>query len=243
MSLRDRLAATGKRFHCVCFTIRSGSTLLRDDLAQLHLGAAHEYFQPPSYHHTGEPAADYVMRTVLGSPEEHFGFKISWHDACLLTDVLRAQGDTSVSRDLRTVFPGLAHLHIVRKDKLGQAVSAWRAAMSGTWHWSSGTKVDSGRPEYDFAAILGELQLMLTEDMLWARHFSTRRIPHLRIEYERYIVDRAGTMKALAAFIGARPPRVKLKDRTRVMRDEWSEEIIERFWADLQSPGIPLRIR
>lgn len=243
MSLRDRLAATGKRFHCVCFTIRSGSTLLRDDLAQLHLGAAHEYFQPPSYHHTGEPAADYVMRVVEGSPEKHFGFKISWHDACLLTDVLRAQGDAGVSCDLRTVFPEVAHLHIVRNDKLGQAVSAWRAATSGTWHWDSGTTVDRGYPEYDFNAILGELQLILTEDVLWSRHFSTRRIPHLRVDYESYVADRAGTMAAVAAFIQAKPPRIKLEDRTRVMRDTWSEGIVERFWTDLQTPEIPLRIR
>jgi len=99
------------------------------------------------------------------------------------------------------------------------------------------------RAAQEHLAILGELQLALTEDLIWSRHFSTRRIPHLRIDYESYIADRAGTIASVAAFINAQPPRIKLKDRTRVMRDNWSAEIVERFWAELQTPDAKLRIR
>ncbi len=237
--LRERLEATGKHFYCICFTVRSGSTLLRDDLAQWHLGAAHEYFQPELYAGQGLSADEYVMRVVNQSPEAHFGFKITWDQLCYLTSALRTQGERGVEVDLRTVFPGLRHIYLVRNDQVGQAISWWRADASGTWHVPAGDRLDRGAPAYDRSAILEHLKLILLDNFLWSRYFAERRIPHLRVEYEEYLERRRPGLEAMAEFLGAHPSGAKLRDRTQVMRDDWSRQVAERFSGDLEDPRLP----
>jgi trehalose 2-sulfotransferase len=243
MPLRDRLAASGKRFYCVCFSPRSGSTLLRDDLHQCGLGAAHEFFQLTHPSTIDYSISDYVVRTAEQTHGDVVGFKITWYQASVLTQRLLDEGEDAVSFDLRTVFPGLRHIHLVRNDKVAQAVSLWRAQHSDLWHWEVGTNVDRGHPAYDFVAIEGLLRHLVVEDALWESHFSHLRIPCLTVHYEDYIEDRLGTLASIADFLGEHLEPVTLVDRIQKMRDEWSEGIIERVWADLRASGDPdLRI-
>jgi LPS sulfotransferase NodH len=231
--LLDRLAATGKRFYCVCFTVRSGSTLLCEDLAQWGLGAPAEDFQVLPEVYSNDSVADYVVRTVEQSPGELFGFKISLEQAITLSERLRDEGESDVSIDLRSIFPDLRHLRIVRSDKIAQAVSTWRARFSGVWHRPVGTMVDPGRPEYDFEAIRGELYWLIAEDWLWSFHCENLAIPTFLVEYESYLGAREGTLASIAGYLNAGPKRSGVVDRLQVLRDEWSQTIVERVQRDL----------
>jgi trehalose 2-sulfotransferase len=231
--LRDRLAATGKRFYCVCFSPRSGSTLLRDDLHQWGLGAPHEFFQLTHPSTIDRSISDYVVRIAEQTHGDVVGFKINWYQASVLTQRLLDEGEDAVSFDLRTIFPGLRHIHLIRNDKVAQAVSLWRAQRSDQWHWEVGIRVDRGQPSYDFLEIEDCLRHLIVEDGLWGSHFSHLGIPCHTVRYERYITNRPATLASIADFLGERTEPVTLVDHIQMMRDEWSETMIEQVWADL----------
>ena len=241
VSLRDRLERTGKRFYCLGFSLRSGSTLLCEDLTQWSLGSPTEFFQLASDPAAGASVVDYVLETVAGTPGPYFGFKITWDQAFILVERLRAAGEVEATLDLRSIFPGLRCVHMVRSDKVAQAVSIWRAVNSGAWHWPVGQSIEKGTPPYDFEAIRGYLVQVVAEDWLWRSHFTRLSIPHIQVPYELYVDRRLKTLRTMVGFLGAKPSRAPLVDRLRVMRDEWSEEVVARVWSDLY--GVPEPVR
>ncbi len=239
MRIRERLAAIGKRIYCVCFSIRSGSTLLCHDLAQWGLGAPTEYFQFPDSPVLDGPLSDYLVQLVEGASGEYFAIKMAWEQVYQLTDRLKREGDSSVGFDLRTVFPDVRHIHIVRQDKIAQAVSAWRAMSTQTWHWPVGTDVDPGRPEYDFEEIKLFLLQIIAEDWLWQSHFAELGIQPLIVNYEDYLADRVGYLARMTSFLGASASPTQLEDQLQVMRDDWTEAIVDLVRADLHAPREP----
>jgi LPS sulfotransferase NodH len=237
--IRDRLARTGKRFYCICFSARSGSTLLCEDIAQHGLGAPTEHFQFPARPVFDPPLADYLVDLVEDSPGEYFGLKVAWQQVYELTRRLREEGDRAVSFDLRSVFPDLAYIHIVRADKIRQAISSWRADKSETWHWPVGSTVDPGRPDYDFEAIKAHFVQFIAEDWLWKVHFEQHAIDPLVVQYEQYTKDREGHLRRIADHLGGPWLEVSLQDRLIGMGDEWTEQIVLRVKADLEAPHQP----
>jgi LPS sulfotransferase NodH len=231
----ERLVESGKRFYCICFSIRSGSSVLCEDLTQLGLGAPMEQFQFPDYPVLEGPLWQHLIRLSAWAGD-FFGFKISWYQATELTSRLHAEGHGSVEFDLRNVFPDLRHIWMYRRDKIGQAVSAWRAQRSGNWHWQVHTNVDAGRPQYDFEAIRTQFLQLIAEDWLWQFHFEQLQIAPLVVCYEDYINDRVGHLQRIGDYLGVRVSPSPLEDRLRVMRDDWTEEIVERFTVDLHRP-------
>jgi LPS sulfotransferase NodH len=243
MTTRDRLAATGKRFYCVCFSVRSGSSLLCEDLTQWGVGEPTEYFQLPDQTIVPGQMADHLVALANAAEGEYFGFKVTWEQVHALTSTLRLEGDRSVGRDLRSVFPDLAFVYIERRDKVRQAVSAWRAETSGTWHWPIGSDVERGRPEYDFEQIRFHLQKAVGEDWLWSFHFQELGIRPTTVRYEDYVSDREHQLARIAKSVGWDGSAVPLDERLRVMRDDWTEEIARRFRADLYALALPMSDR
>jgi LPS sulfotransferase NodH len=237
------LAATGKRFYCICFSVRSGSSLLCEDLTQWGLGKPTEYFQLPDPTIVPGQMANHLVALAKATESEYFGFKITWEQVHGLTTALREEGDRSVGPDLRSVFPGLAIIYIDRRDKVRQAVSAWRAESSGTWHWPLGSDVDRGRPAYDFDQIRFHLQKAVGEDWLWSFHFEELGIRPTVVHYEEYVADRVNQLARVAKSIGWDGPIEPLDERLRVMRDEWTEDIVHRFRADLYGLALPMSDR
>ncbi len=235
----DRLARTGKRFYCICFSARSGSTLLCEDITQQGLGAPTEHFQLPARPVVDERLADYLVKLVADSPGEYFGLKVAWQQVYELTRRLREEGDPGVSFDLRSVFPDLSYIHIVRTDKIRQAISSWRATSSETWHWPVGSTVDPGRPEYDFEAIKAHFVQFIAEDWLWNAHFDEYAIEPLVVQYEQYVEDREGHLRRIAGHLGGPWRQIPPEDRLKGMRDEWTEQIVDRVKADLEAPHQP----
>ena len=237
--ISDRLARTGKRFYCICFSARSGSTLLCEDIAQQGLGAPTEHFQFPARPVLDQPLADYLVKLVADSPGEYFGLKVAWQQVYELTRRLRDEGDLAVSFDLRSIFPDPKYIHIVRADKIRQAISSWRALSSETWHWPAGSTVNPGRPEYDFEAVKAHFVQFIAEDWLWKAHFEQHAIEPLVVQYEQYAKDRDRHLRRIAEHLGGPVPQISPQDRLHVMRDEWTEQIVDQVTADLEAPHQP----
>jgi LPS sulfotransferase NodH len=217
----------------MCFSIRSGSTLLAEDLRQWGAGAPTEPFQSPSYPaESDQGTAAYVERLLRDSPGEVFGFKATWGQTRTLLHRLHDEDPTHDFDDLEAVFPGIRYIHLIRRDKLAQAISAWRAIQSGVWHWPSGTTVDPGTPPYDFLSIRAQLLQILAEEWLWRAYFEQRGFPHLIVHYEDYIENRSGTLQGIVDWLGFGHPAAP-SHALRVMRDQWSDGIATRVWRDL----------
>jgi LPS sulfotransferase NodH len=249
-SLREELRDTNRRFYCLCFAIRSGSTLLCADLQAAGLGAPTEYFQPrqgaPRMEFLGITAAslqEYLLTIVRRSPPPFFGFKISWEQAATLCKNLERECGLATHHDLRTVFPGLQFIHIRREQKALQAISAWRAVTSNVWHVAQG----NGRPApgrevaYDFEAIKPYFFQVVSEDWLWRLHFERLGVQPFTLCYEEYIRDRRGAVRAIAEYLGAvLPPDFQLSDTLAMMRDEYSLELERQFLEDLYWARHPM---
>jgi trehalose 2-sulfotransferase len=240
VSLRDRLQATGKHFYCICFTLRSGSTLLCEDLTQWSLGAPTEFFQRPPAP-GGRPLGDHVIETVTATPGPCFGFKVTWEQSFRFLERLYAEGEVPPSAHLADVFPELRFIHLVRQDKVAQAISIWRAVATGTWHWPVGQTIEKGAPGYDFEAIRTYLMHITAEDWLWEADLARRKLPAFRLEYEDYIARRAARLRAIVRFLHVSADRRPLVDRLNVMRDGWTDGIAAQVWRDIGLIPEPAR--
>jgi LPS sulfotransferase NodH len=240
VGIRDLLLGTEKRFYCICFSCRSGSTLLANDLKWNGLGEPFEHFHVERPREAKDRSfAQTICDLVAESEGEFFGFKIALNQLHSLTERLRRQGDLSVTSDLRSVFPGLRFVSMRRTDKVAQAVSYWRALVTDQWHTGAGTTQDPGRPEYDFDAIKEALLAVVTEDWLWDAHFVANGIECHHVVYEDYLQGRLSTLEAIFDYLGVTsPPVTPVVDGTSVMRDDWSNEIVTRTWEDLTAQAF-----
>lgn len=233
------------------FTVRSGSTLLCEHLAANGFGHPREYFQydafgvmaPGALQTLGVVPGDIrgYIRAILAqrSRDGVFGGKLSWHQKNALLDEAMRQ-DAAV-RSLEDLFPGLRWLYIRRRDKIGQAVSTWRAIRSGRWHSTDPAAKDE-RPPYDYFPIFAFYQSILAEEWLWQDYFQRQAVPPLVVEYEDLQDAPRTTMATVVRHLckpeeAAAAERLELATNLEKMRDEYSAELRERFADDLQHIG------
>jgi LPS sulfotransferase NodH len=236
----------------IAFTVRSGSTLLCDYLAANGLGHPREYFQ---YDASGVMAPGFArelgvapgdvggyVRALLTHRSRNgvFGCKLSWHQKNALLD--EATRHDPAVRSLEDLFPGLRWIYVRRRDKIGQAVSTWRAIRSGRWH-STDTAPRDERPPYDYFPIFGFYQSLLAEDALWQDYFLRHAVAPLVVEYEDLQDAPRTTLATVVRHLhppedaGAAAERVQVATSLERMRDEYSAELRARFADDLQHIG------
>jgi len=238
----------------IAFTVRSGSTLLCDYLAANGLGQPREYFQydasgvlaPGLLEALGVGPGDIAgyVRALLAhrSPNGVFGCKMSWHQKNALLDEARRH-DAAV-RSVEDLFPDVRWLYIRRRDKIGQAISIWRAIRSGRWH-STDPVVRDERPPYDYFPIFGFYQSILAEDALWQDYFQRQALAPLLVEYEDLQDAPHASMAAVVRHLrptheaGGDGERLRLATSLERMRDDYSVELRERFADDLHHIGAP----
>ena len=219
----------------IVFAIRSGSTLVCNDLARAGLGLPTEHFQGPL---VPDPVAPFVERLVA-SDAPVFGTKLSWEQTFALLRRLADAGQIGAF-DLREVFgEDVRFIRLVRRNKVRQTVSAWRAASSGVWHLPSGSAPDNGDPAYDPDALRALLLQLLAEDWLWERHLGDIGADALTVTYEDYVQDRVGWIAEIARHVGQPAHIPVLVDQTLPMADQWTNRLEQRLMDDLSAPTHP----
>lgn len=190
----------------ICFTVRSGSTLLSQLLADTGIaGRPKEHF----YHNIapdnprGDIIPDYraCIERILAAdttPNGVFGSKVGggvWHDFARRLRSIEGCKDLPLKAALDRFFPDLRYLHLTRRNKVRQAVSHWMAIQSG--RWSSLDAGDNAEPRYDFAAIDQLLQEIILREAVWAEYFSQNGIRPFVITYEDFAQQPAATVCAV----------------------------------------------
>jgi LPS sulfotransferase NodH len=203
--------------YVICATSRSGSTLLCDRLmATGFAGRPEEYFNARPRAALGHPVwsgwdradmAAYVGWILdLGTtPNGVFGVKLTPSALEALLVRLRADRqdpDMSDGELLGMSFPGLRFLWITRRDKVRQAISAYRALQSDTWIERTGTAHRAEEPSYSFVLIDEQVGAIVQDEAAWSHFFTANGIRPHTVVYEDLVADTEDEVNAVLRWLG-----------------------------------------
>ena len=188
-------------------------------------------------------AAAATYRDYLGwvleagtTPNGVFGAKLMWghvdHFVSYLRD-LREHAGTPVPRMFAQVFPALRYVRVLRRDRLRQSVSLWKALQTATWRAQrERSGVDeppaSQEPQFSFDAIDYLQRQIGVQEVAWTQYFEENGIEPLTIAYEDLTAAYEETLHATLAFLGVpeaehSAPELPTSRQSDSTSDEWVE--------------------
>ena len=201
----------------ICTLPRSGSYLLSDLMSQTNtLGYPAEYYDDAtrSYYNRliGQEKArdynivfDYGMR-IGTSPNGMFGLKLLWHQLYpMQQNFLRCGSylDWPPMDIVHRLLPAPRYIHLIRRDKLRQAISYCRAMDTGIWFtFADGAQPMPGRrAEYDAQRIEYWLRTMEAWEQAWVHELTRIGARVLTLYYEDFVTDQIATLAEVHRFL------------------------------------------
>ncbi len=188
------------------------------------------------------------------------GMKLGWHHfqyylsvvKQLFVDYPEALSNWEL---IEVFFPNPVYLHLMRKNKVKQAVSLSKSKQTGIWYVSVDDDEDYddyvAPPVYDREHIEYCFGEVLSKDVQWITLLALDQIPHLRIWYEDYVKDVDEEMRKIDRYLGGTGdlvvpalPLKKLANRRSVdwyerfqQETEWLHEpLVERALRESEFP-------
>ena len=164
-----------------------------------------------------------------------FGAKMMWNyfdDFRSRVKELPGLSTVTFNQALDAVVPDLQIIFVRRRDKVGQAVSLWRAIQTQRWR----NDVDdehAPQAEYDFRAIQHLLDELHRWDARWEDWFHATGREPIRVIYEEFVDSRAATVGRVVDALGIDPrePEGELGPMKR-QADNLSHDWVSRFRQD-----------
>lgn len=222
--------ACPRRTVMIAFSPRTGSTHL---CAALHLAGQRaepgEIFNPrgPARYESGRRQAssfsDY-MASLAAGPDKVFIFKTCWQDAAPLAPALNR------------LFPDLQVVYLSRRNDAAQAISAFKAELTGIWHQRLGseevTQVHDG--QFSMERLLAIHASQERERQGWQRWFVAQGIKPLALQYEEFEQDiNAGLRKLVQSLgLGLRtevPGQTGLEKLADQISHDWTQRLQRRL--------------
>lgn len=210
------------------FSARSGSTVITASLTKMGLAREiREIFNPRG-------PAHYLLKRVGGENINDYLNNI--HDTYMHSDAIIFK---TVYSDFAPVIqsgladsllPRLSAVYIERKDKVLQAVSAYKAMLSDQWHkkstenFSSDLKADH---PIDLEKISRLVENLEDESRNWRKFFCERKIEPLQIWYEDFDSQPEAVLQKIFSEIVDTKCTTPVKLSHKKLRDEVSLQ-----WAD-----------
>jgi trehalose 2-sulfotransferase len=212
---------------------RSGSQFLSGELWKTGvLGAPCEYLfpaydmRPMMNRLRATSPADYIAKLVAcrTSPNGVFGMNVHIQH---FNPFLRGYPA------LLDVLEPLTFIHTTRRNKIAQAVSMAKAYQTSTWT-SLQTRAVSSPTIYNRDLIERCIEDLTQQEQEWEQWFVDHGVSPFRLAYEDLAADRAGTVQAIIALLGAesderRPVEIPPVER---QSDGTNAEWIARFEAE-----------
>jgi LPS sulfotransferase NodH len=229
------MVSSVRRSFTMAFTMRSGSNAICDLLAHNGIGSPTEYFQNPRPLVEGESWPDAFIRFVRENQREGtFGSKMAHYHRVCLDELLRVA--CPGYRILDDILPDHRWLWLIRRDKVLQAISLYRAELSGQWAATDTDLNHGGEVEYDFFQILSRIVMIHGDELIWEVYFRQHGIDPYVIVYEDFFAHLECEFRRLVAFLGGLPPgrvALALDEGFKVQRDIVSYRLKHRFMADV----------
>jgi LPS sulfotransferase NodH len=233
----------------VAATPRTGSSLLCEGLKTTKVaGHPDEVFAPTFrdkwYGHLSikQPISfkEYLNAAVRygTTPNGVYGLKIQWmHVATLAREAEFAGNNPDV---LEHLFPGAKFINIIRRDRLAQALSWFRAEKTKEWwRWKDDANGSKPRaePEFDPVAVRAIETIIDRHQAAWERYFRKRKIKPLTIEYETLEHDYYGQVARALDFLDLEVWRAWLIPPPRLARQ--ADDLTLR-WRKIMEDGVSL---
>jgi trehalose 2-sulfotransferase len=145
---------------------------------------------------------------------------------------LRLANGASDRAVLETAFPGLRYVWLRREDKLRQAISWWRADVTGRWARMPAT-VPAAPPAFDREAIAGLVRYAEACEDGWRSWFAANSLDPLEITYEDMAGDLDKAVRDIAAFLDVTLPPDLAPIRPQMQRqaDQHTDRFVQQFNA------------
>ncbi|MEM9785778.1 MAG: Stf0 family sulfotransferase [Pseudomonadota bacterium] len=241
-----------ERGYLLCTMPRSGSTMLCDLLTQTGVaGRPNSFFRPQSM---ANFAADWGVPTqTLGSFDQSyidtaiaqgtagtgcFGMRIMWQNN--MPGLLKRLGALfpAASTDLErftAAFGELRFIHLLRRDKVAEAVSYAIAEQSGLWHRNAdGSEMERiappAEPIYDYDQIHSLYREVNDGHSHWQNWFHDQAIAPMRVTYEDLVDDPATQLRGILGHIGLDPDKAaNITPGTAKLADQRNTDWVARF--------------
>ena len=170
------------------------------------------------------------------TPNGVFGAKLMWghvdHFVSYLRD-LREHAGTPLPQMLDAVFPSLRYVRVVRRDKLRQSVSLWKALQTATWRaqrerGNGDSGAERREPQFSFDAIDYLKRQITVQEVAWTTYFEDNHIEPLTIVYEDFLDAYEATLEGTLEFLGVpaderSAPELEMSRQSDSTSDDWVE--------------------
>lgn len=260
----DATAHAAVLFYAIATSPRTGSTLLTEALtATRQAGSPDEFFDVHPHNEqnwinrfripAGAPYIDH-LQAATRSRNGAFGFKLHWHQMPALgsrLQELQAEARGGARRPIYTLlqerFPGIRFIWLIRKNRVAQAISYFRASESNVWRvWSDNRPMlpPSGKiPEYDRAGIERHLRMINHMDAGWQRFFTAHKIRPLMLTYEDFVQSYEPTVRRVLTFLDLPADNLIVPPALRRLADDQSQEWERRFREEMAPARAPAAAR
>jgi LPS sulfotransferase NodH len=221
----DQPRRTPRRTLVLASTYRSGSTVLAEDLITAGgYGWPIEYFQAGAQERRFArfSGVDYPGEVMSRRTDDNGVFGVKLFPA----DLRREPG-------LWSRLPDPVVVRVRRRDRIGQAVSTWRALNGGAWRSLAGQH-SSPPPDYDFESLRRLVGLFAWEDAWW----DSARGVVATVWFEDLVSDHTGAVAGLLRdLMGAGLPPRNSPAEPRLVRqaDADSLDMAQRFIRDYRA--------
>lgn len=244
--------------YIICGTPRTGSTLLCNLLASTKAAGHPDSFYGRKFMPAW--AAEWHLPDATSMSER--AYAIAYLDAAIKagkggTQIfglrLMRENLDELSAILDLIHPGLAsdtarfetafghilYIHLLRQDKLGQAISLVKAEQTGLWHVApDGTEIERlappQEPQYDFARLKEEVAKLEAYDLAWHAWFEEQGIAPLSIGYESLATDPAAMLIRICTALGVPAPDAEdVKPGVAKLADATSLDWTRRYHSDI----------
>lgn len=137
------------------------------------------------------------------TPNGVFGSKLMWGYFGEFVQRLRElDGDDSPPLTvLERWFGDVRFVRVMRPDKIGQAVSLWKAIQTQAWR-AGGPARAAAEPVFHFGAIHHLIGHLSEHERRWTQLFSDAGLEPLLITYDQVVGDWDGTLRRTLAHLG-----------------------------------------
>lgn len=180
------------------------------------------------------------VRAEGTTPNGVFGGKVMWGYFNGFVDRLRRVVRNAVIETpdvLDRVFPDLHYVWVTREDKVGQAISLWKAIQTWTWRRDDGNGSLPGHElRYSFDAIDHLAKQLVHDEVEWHRYFDRAGVRPHTVVYEQFVERYEQTAIDILGHLGVACPAGHTFGERRMRRqaDQLSAEWSRRYWAEAQ---------
>lgn len=249
--------------YLICTAPRSGSFLLAEGLQATRIaGEPQEYFDPvfePFWRKRLQISCEqeFVSKILAAGTSANgvFGAKVLWFQLENLIARLDCRGASlkAQHRALSEVFSDLRYIFLVRRDKVAQAISYYKAAITDVWWMIDGHEQKAKTtPVFDVAQIEHHLRLISEYEKSWQDYFHSAGIQPYIVVYEDFVNAYEDTIREVLSFMDITAPAnialpaPRLKRQADAESQEWARRFREISVSDqpksdaIEGRSIPL---